>query len=181
MTIIDQEQGNFILTASCRAGTGVVAGVTTFLADRNCYICALEQFDDESTDKFFMRAVFRLQEGSPEIDEIRRTFPLVASRFDMSWAIFDPNIPTKVMILVSKFDHCLGDLLYRQRIGDLNMEIVAVVSNHTDLQPMVERDGVRFIHLPVTKDNKPLQEAKLLDLVSETGAELVVLARYMQI
>ena len=181
MTIIDQEQGNYILTASCRAGTGVVAGVTTFLAERNCYICALEQFDDESTDKFFMRAVFRLQEGSPEIDEIRRTFPQVASRFDMTWAIHDPNVPTKVLILVSKFDHCLADLLYRKRMGDLNMEIVAVVSNHTDLAAMVEQDGAPFVHLPVSKDNKPAQEARLLEIIDETGAELVILARYMQI
>ncbi|MCK9469663.1 MAG: formyltetrahydrofolate deformylase [Porticoccaceae bacterium] len=181
MTPIDQVQDNYILTASCRAGTGVVAGVTTFLADRNCYICALEQFDDESTDKFFMRAVFRPQQGSPSIDEIRQSFPLVASRFDMTWAIHDPNVPTKVLILVSKFDHCLADLLYRQRIGDLNMDIVAVVSNHTILQGMAERDGVPFIYLPVSRDNKAQQEARLLEVIKETGAELVILARYMQI
>lgn len=180
-TTIDLEKDTYILTASCRAGTGVVAGVTTFLADRNCYICALEQFDDESTDKFFMRAVFRLQEGSPPIDDIRQQFPQVASRFDMTWAIHDPKVPTRVLIMVSKFDHCLADLLYRQCIGDLNMEITAVVSNHTTLQSMAERDGVPFIHLPVTKENKAQQEARLLEIIEETGAELVILARYMQI
>jgi formyltetrahydrofolate deformylase len=158
-----------------------VAGVTPILAQRNCSLCTLAQFDDASTDKFFMRAVFRLQEGSPDIDEIRRTFPPVAGRFDMTWSIFDPSVPTRVLILVSKFDHCLADLLYRQRKGDLNMEIVAVVSNHTDLQPMAERDSVPFIHLPVDRDNKPRQEARLLEIITETGAELVILARYMQI
>jgi formyltetrahydrofolate deformylase len=181
MTVIDKQQGNYVLTASCRAGTGVVAGVTTFLAERNCYICALEQFDDESTDKFFMRAVFRLQEGSPSLDEIKQGFPLVASRFDMSWAIHDPNEPTRVVIMVSKFDHCLDDLLYRRRNGDLNIEVTAVISNHLDLRPMVEREGIRFVHLPVTKDNKPQQEQRVLEIVDETGAELVILARYMQI
>lgn len=181
MTVIDKLEGNYVLTANCRAGTGVVAGVTTFLADRNCYICALEQFDDESTDKFFMRAVFRPQEGSPSMEEIRQGFPQVASRFDMTWAIHDPNIATRVVIMVSKFDHCLDDLLYRRRNGDLNMEVAAVVSNHQDLRPMVEREGIRFIHLPVTKENKRQQEQRLLEIVEETATELVILARYMQI
>ncbi|MAT50731.1 MAG: formyltetrahydrofolate deformylase [Porticoccaceae bacterium] len=181
MTIIDREQGNYILTANCRAGTGVVAGVTTFLAERNCYICALEQFDDESTDKFFMRAVFRLQEGSPPIEDIRSGFPGVASRFNMTWDINDPNVPTRVLIMVSKADHCLADLLYRWRIGDLNMEITAVVSNHLDLRAMVEREGIRFVHLPVNPDNKRQQEQRVLEIVEETGTELIVLARYMQI
>lgn len=104
----------YILTASCMARTDVVATVTTYLADRDCYICALEQFDDESTNKFFMRAVFRCQQKSPAIDDIRATFPDIAGSYDMRWQIRDPGVPTKVPIMVSKFDHCLADLLYRR-------------------------------------------------------------------
>ena len=115
------ENSRYILTASCLARAGVVAAVTTFLAERDCYICALEQFDDESTNKFFMRAVFRRQEKSPVVDEIRTTFAAVAGKFDMRWRIRDPDVPTKVLIMVSKFDHCLADLLYRRNKGEIPM------------------------------------------------------------
>ena len=172
----------YILTASCRAGIGIVAAVATFLAERDCYICALEQFDDDSTERFFMRAVFRRQAGSPPIDELRAQFAaLVAARLQMGWEIHDPADPVKTVIMVSKDDHCLDDLLYRRRNGELNMSVTAVVSNHLDLRPMVEREGIRFIFLPVTRENKALQEARLLEVVEETCAELVILARYMQI
>jgi len=171
----------FIFTAHCRAATGVVAAVASYLADNGCYICALEQFDDEDTQKFFMRAVFRPEPGSPGIDSIRAGFEKVAGKLGMQWAIRNSSRPTKVIIMVSKFDHCLNDLLYRHGKGDLNMHIVAVVSNHIDLRPLAEREGIRFVYLPVTPDNKAAQEARLLEIVSETGAELVILARYMQI
>ena len=171
----------YIFTGTCRAGSGVVAAVTSFLAERDCYICALEQFDDESTGKFFMRAVFRLQANSPAIETIKNTFHQVSNTFDMEWHIYDPDVPVKTLILVSKFDHCLDDILYRRRKGEFNMEIAAVVSNHLDLSAMVEREGLRFIHLPVTAETKALQEQQLLELIDETRAELVVLARYMQI
>ena len=181
MSSMPDDINNYIFTGTCRAGSGVVAAVTGYLAERNCYICALEQFDDESTDKFFMRAVFRPQHGSPEIDEIRRAFASVAAEFDMQWQIHDPKVPVKTLIMVSKYDHCLDDILYRLRKGEFNMQITAVVSNHTDLRPMVEREGLRFIHLPVTRDTKPRQEQRLMEIVDETATELVVLARYMQI
>lgn len=171
----------YIFTASCMARTGVVAAVTTFLAERDGYICALEQFDDESTHKFFLRAVFRRQQESPSIDEIRSEFAAVAQVYDMRWQIRDPSVPTRVLIMVSKFDHCLADLLYRRDKGEIPMDITAVVSNHLDLRPMVEREGIRFVHLPVTRDSKPAQEQRLLEIVEETATELVVLARYMQI
>jgi formyltetrahydrofolate deformylase len=176
MTRIPAAQNSFILTVNSRAGTGMVAAITGYLADRNCYIRALEQFDDESTGKFFMRAVFRLQEGSPKIEDIREKFAAVAAKFKMSFDFFDPATPVKTMILVSKYDHCLDDLLYRHRNGDLNLEITAVVSNHQDLRPMAEREGIRFIHLPVNKANRVQQE-----IISTTNTELVVLARYMQV
>ena len=181
MTIMPSENNNFILTAHCRAVAGVVATVTGYLADRDCYICAMEQYDDESTGNFFMRAVFRVREKSPAIEEIKRDFVEVCEKFDMAWQIHEPHKPAKVLIMVSKYDHCLDDLLYRHRKGELNMEIAAVVSNHQDLRPMAEREGIRFVHLPVDKENKALQEEQLLQIVEETGTELVILARYMQI
>ncbi|EAS46344.1 formyltetrahydrofolate deformylase [marine gamma proteobacterium HTCC2207] len=181
MTTMPQEANNYIFTGTCRAGTGVVAAVTSYLAERDCYICALEQFDDDSTDKFFMRAVFRPQDGSPSIDSIRESFAEVSAKFAMDWHIHDPKVPVKTLIMVSKYDHCLDDILYRRRKGEFNMEITAVVSNHVDLRAMVEREGIAFIHLPVTKDTKPQQEQRLLEIVNETGTELVILARYMQI
>ena len=171
----------YILTAHCRAATGVVAAVSSYLAENDCYICALEQFDDEDTQKFFMRAVFRPEGASPSIEKIRAQFEPVAERLGMEWAMRNTRQPTKVIIMVSKFDHCLNDLLYRHGKGDLNMEVVAVVSNHIDLRPLVEREGIRYVYLPVTKENKGAQEARLLEIIDETGAELVILARYMQI
>ena len=181
MTTMPQEPNNYIFTGTCRAGTGVVAAVTSYLAERDCYICALEQFDDDSTNKFFMRAVFRPQDGSPSIDDIRSSFTEVSERFQMDWNINDPKVPLKTLIMVSKYDHCLDDILYRRRKGEFNMEVTAVVSNHVDLRAMVEREGIPFMHLPVTKDTKAQQEQRLLEIVDETGTELVVLARYMQI
>ena len=181
MTISTADNENFIFTGSCHATTGVVAAVTSFLADRDCYICALEQFDDESTSKFFMRAVFRRQMNSPDISEITESFNAIAEIFDMKWDFHSPSVPVKTLILVSKYDHCLDDLLYRQRKGEINMEITAVISNHQDLRPMVEREGIRFIHLPVTAATKAQQEQRLLEIVEETSSELIVLARYMQI
>jgi formyltetrahydrofolate deformylase len=181
MTAMTNNSDNFIFTGTCRAGSGVVAAVTSFLADRDCYICALEQFDDESTDKFFMRAVFRRQENSPSIDQMAEAFAEVSDKFDMSWKFHNPALAVKTLLLVSKYDHCLDDLLYRRRKGEFNMEVTAVVSNHQDLRPMVEREGIRFVHLPVTKDTKAQQESRLLEIIEETESELVVLARYMQI
>ena len=139
MTTMPQEANNYIFTGTCRAGTGVVAAVTSYLAERDCYICALEQFDDDSTDKFFMRAVFRPQDGSPSIDSIRESFAEVSAKFAMDWHIHDPKVPVKTLIMVSKYDHCLDDILYRRRKGEFNMAITAVVSNHVDLLAMVER------------------------------------------
>ena len=172
---------NLIFTGTCQAGTGVVASVTGFLASRNCYICALEQFDDESTDKFFMRAVFRPQKDSPAVEKITEDFAVIAESFDMEWKFHRPQVAVKTIILVSKYDHCLDDLLYRRRKGEINMEITAVVSNHQELRPMVEREGIRFVHLPITAATKTQQEHRLIEIVNETNSELVVLARYMQI
>ncbi len=171
----------FVLKASCHATRGIVAGVTSYLSSRSCYLSELNQFDDENTGQFFMRAVCRIESDEHSIDSIRLEFAEVAKEFGMQWQIYDRASLSKVLIMVSKFDHCLDDLLYRLHKGELPMEITAVVSNHKDLRPMVEREGIRFVYLPVTRDNKRDQENALLEIIEETETDLVVLARYMQI
>jgi len=175
------KQNEYVLKATCVAKGGIVSIVTTFLAERGCYISELAQFDDEDSGNFFMRARFHIESGDHQFDDLQKEFPEIAEQFQMSWEMVTVNAPMKTIIMVSKFDHCLADLLYRLQKGELNMEITAVVSNHKDLRPMIEREGIRFIHLPVTKENKLDQEDELLNIVEETSTELVVLARYMQI
>ncbi|MBR7888395.1 formyltetrahydrofolate deformylase [Marinomonas sp. A79] len=171
----------FVLKASCEATSGIVAAVTSYLAANDCYIAEMHQFDDEDSNRFFMRAECRIQNANMTIDTIRAGFDAQVAQFNMEWDILDKSEPVKVLLMVSKFDHCLDDLLYRHRKGELPMEITAVVSNHKDLRSMAEREGIRFVHLPVNKDNKAEQEAALLDIMAETQTDLVVLARYMQI
>jgi formyltetrahydrofolate deformylase len=172
---------NFIIKIACPATTGIVAAVTSFLAERKCYISEMAQFDDEENCRFFMRAVFHFTAGDSSEAAIRRDFTAVAECFRMEWDLYSSRRPMRVVIMVSKYDHCLADLLYRFHKGELEMEIAAVVSNHLDLRPMAEREGFRFVYLPVTKENKAAQERELLRIVEETSAELIVLARYMQV
>jgi formyltetrahydrofolate deformylase len=171
----------FILKASCEATSGIVATVTSYLAEHGCYIAEMHQFDDDDNNRFFMRAVCRIEGDDNAIALIRSGLDVVVAKFNMDWEILDKDRPVKVLLMVSKFDHCLDDLLYRHRKGELPMEVTAIVSNHKDLRAMAEREGIRFVHLPVTKENKEKQEAALLDIISETKTDLVVLARYMQI
>ena len=173
---------HFILKVSCPATSGIVAAVTTYLADKGCYISEMSQFDDDTSGRFFMRAVFRFNDRyEGDIDEVEQGFDTVARRFEMEWSLHGTAQPMRVLLMVSKYDHCLADLLYRHQKGEMDMRITAIVSNHLDLRPMAEREGIRFVYLPVTRDTKAQQEAALLQLVEETGTELVVLARYMQI
>jgi formyltetrahydrofolate deformylase len=173
---------HFILRVSCPAVSGIVAAVTTYLAEHGCYISEMAQFDDEDNGRFFMRAVFRYNTGvSGDTPQLEAGFADVATRFDMHWSLHSSAKPMRVLLMVSKFDHCLSDLLYRHAKGELDMTITAVVSNHLDLRAMAERQGIRFVYLPVSKDTKAEQEAALMRIVEDTGTELVVLARYMQI
>ena len=176
------KENDYILTVTCRAATGIVAAITGFLAERGCYISELAQYDDQTTEKYFSRCVFRRDEGSsPAIGQMEKQFEEVASTFGMDWHIYPCARPTRVVIMVSKTDHCLDDLLYRLRKGELFMAIAAVISNHPDLRPMVEREGFRFIHLPIDEENRMRQEERMLEVVEESGTQLVILARYMQI
>lgn len=171
----------FTLTATCPARSGIVAAVTTYLSDKGCYLTELHQFDDEDTGRFFLRTEGRVTGSSATIEALEQGFTAVAERLDMEWAFHRTNEPMKAIIMVSKFDHCLEDLLYRIRKGELRLHITAVISNHLDCRGQVEREGIRFVHLPVTKENKRQQEQTLLQIVEDTGTELVILARYMQI
>jgi len=171
----------FTLTATCPARSGIVAAVTTYLSDQGCYLTELHQFDDEDTGRFFLRTEGRVTGSSTTIEALEQGFTAVAERLDMEWAFHRTNEPMKAIIMVSKFDHCLEDLLYRIRKGELRLHITAVISNHLDCRGQVEREGIRFVHLPVTKEKKRQQEQTLLQIVEETGTELVILARYMQI
>ena len=173
---------SYIIRVSCPATSGIISAVTSFLSEHDCYISELAQYDDEELQNFFLRAKFRFNEGvSGDIETLRDEFAAIAKDFEMEWQIYSSSKPMRVLLMVSKFDHCLSDLMYRQAQGELDMEIPAIVSNHRDLRPMAEREGIRFVYLPVTKETKAKQEAALMDIVEETGTELVVLARYMQI
>ncbi|ANF83408.1 formyltetrahydrofolate deformylase (plasmid) [Acinetobacter sp. NCu2D-2] len=171
----------YILKITCPAASGIVAAVTGYLANNHCYISEMSQYDDETTGQFFTRIVFRFNEGQGDIEALKVGFEIVKTEFQMQADFYDCKQPMKVLIMVSKFDHCLLNLLYRHHKGELDFEITAIVSNHLDLRPIAEREGIRFIYLPVTKDTKAQQEAELLKIVDETKTELVILARYMQI
>ncbi len=181
MTLSNPESKAFILTATCPAKGGIIAAVTSYLWSKSCYISELHQFDDTESGTFFMRSVCQIEADNVNSNEVEQEFFGIANQFNMQWKMHDKGKPAKVLIMVSKFDHCLDNLLYRMRKGELNMELTAVVSNHKDLRGIVEREGIRFVHLPINKGNKNQQEQVLLDIVQETQTELVVLARYMQI
>lgn len=172
---------DFTLTVTCAASSGIVAAVTTYLYREGCYLSELHQFDDELSGRFFLRAVGRVTRGSNTISELEAGFPSVAEPLGMTWAFHRNDAPLPTLIMVSKADHCLSDLLYRLRKGELQLKITAVVSNHLDCRGEVERAGYRFIYLPVTPENKAQQERAVLEVIRETGTELVILARYMQI
>lgn len=173
---------SFNLKISCPGRSGIIAAIGNFLADRGCFIKELHQFDDLDSERFFSSIEFVFEgDKKPSVQQLEAAFEVTALRFDMEWEIHDTSEPTKVLIMVSKHDHCIRDLLYRRSTNELNIDITAIVSNHEDLRYMAEREGIEYIHLPITKENKPEQESRLFDLVEETGSELVVLARYMQI
>jgi formyltetrahydrofolate deformylase len=173
---------HYILNATCDSRMGTVAAVSGFLASRRCYITDMQQFDDVLTGRFFVRVSFYGDPvQTPVLEALKTEFLEVAEREDMEWAIHDGEKKPRVLIMVSKFDHCLNDLLYRHRTGELKMDITTVVSNHPDLRPMVEGHNIPFVCLPVTPETKAGREQQLLDIVSATDSELVVLARYMQV
>lgn len=172
---------SFSLTISCPAASGIVAAISSYLSNNGCYLSELHQFDDEETGWFFFRTVGRIDQGEKTIADLEMGFAAVAEPMNMSWEFRPYDAPMRTLIMVSKFDHCLQDILYRIQKGELNIEVTAVVSNHPDCRGLVEREGIRYIHLPINADTKPQQEARLMEIVEDTRTELVVLARYMQV
>ncbi|HBU15287.1 MAG TPA: formyltetrahydrofolate deformylase, partial [Gemmobacter sp.] len=170
----------YVLTVQCTSRRGIVAAISTYLAESGCNITDSAQFDDDLTGKFFARISFRAETGT-SLPALREGFATVATPFGMDWAIHDGAHRMKVLLMVSNFGHCLNDLLYRWKIGALPVDIVGVVSNHMTYQKVVVNHDLPFHHIKVTKENKPEAEARLLALVEDSGAELVVLARYMQV
>jgi formyltetrahydrofolate deformylase len=169
----------FTLTLSCPNRTGIVRAVSTYLFDRGCDIIEHQQFDDPIRQRLFLRTQV-VANGTVDLDQLAAGFAPVAEEFTMDYGFF-PARPARVLVMVSKLGHCLNDLIFRWRAGSLGAELVAVVSNHDDLRPMAEAAGLPFVHVPVTPDTKAAAEQRLLALVERYDAELVVLARYMQV
>jgi formyltetrahydrofolate deformylase len=170
-----------VLVLSCPDRRGIVAAVSSLLFEHGANIEESQQFDDVRTDQFFMRIRFSVEAGGPDVERWRELFDPVATAYDMVWQLRDVSEPHRALIMVSRFGHCLNDLLFRWRSGALNMDVPAVVSNHRDLEPLVASYGIPFHHVPVTAGTKVEAEARLREIVSEHDVDLVVLARYMQV
>jgi formyltetrahydrofolate deformylase len=174
-------KSQYVLTLSCLNRPGIVAAVSTYLFEHGADIREAQQFDDAETGRFFARISFDLL-GARSGAALRDGFAAIAAPFDLAWRINDHTTPPRVLLMVSKFDHCLADLLYRWRIDELEMTPTAIVSNHAiETYAGLDLGGLPFHHLPITKDTKMEQEAQIWALVQETKSELVVLARYMQV
>jgi formyltetrahydrofolate deformylase len=170
----------YILTLSCTDRIGVVADVAAFLVAHQCNTVESGQFSDPENGRFFLRTAFQPVSGV-NLETLRRAFAPLADTYAMEWSFFDGEAKVRTLLLVSKLGHCLNDLIFRCQIGSLPIEIVGVVSNHTQYETMVRDAGLPFDHLPVTAATKPQQEARLQTIAQARGVELIVLARYMQV
>jgi len=170
---------HYVLIVSYETARGMIAAISTFLADYGCNIIDSSQFHDLDTGKFFMRVSFRSETGA-ERGALSEGLKPIADKLGMVWEIFDAAERMKVLLTVSRFGHCLNDLIYRRNIGALPIDIIGVVSNNLDYQKFVVNNDIPFHHIRVTKDNKVQAEAQLMEIVESTGTELIVLARYMQ-
>ena len=170
----------YVLTLSCVDRPGIVAAVTTELAELGANIAESNQFWDRGTGRFFMRIAFTAPAAVTR-EGVEKAIEPVISRFDVKTRVIDASLRPKIVVMVSKFDHALRHLLYQIHVGWMDAEVVAIVSNHEEARRIAEIEGIPFHHLPVGKDTKAEQEEKLLAIVRDTGADLVVLARYMQV
>jgi formyltetrahydrofolate deformylase len=172
----------YILTLSCANRPGIVAAVATHIFNSGANILEASQYDDLASGRFFMRVVFNFAEAAPGIDAVKGGFALLVKRFSMEIALRERGVKQNVMLLASKFDHCLADVLYRWRTGELSMNIAGIIANHPrETYAHLNLDGLPFHYLPVTPETKAAQEARLLGLIEAARADLVVLARYMQV
>jgi formyltetrahydrofolate deformylase len=172
---------SYILTITCPDTVGIVAAVAGYLRDQNFFVEESSHFGDRDTGNFFSRTKFSTNGEQWSEDKFRSGFSTISKKFAMQWDVHDTSKLPRVVIMVSKHDHCLNDLLYRYRTGTLCMEIAAIVSNHDDLRSLAEWHDVAYHHIPASADTKLAAEQQLLDIIQETGAEVIVLARYMQV
>lgn len=170
---------DYILTLRCRNRRGIVAAIAARIASHGGDITEAHQFDDPETGMFFMRVAFTMDDAE---QDFRTAIAEEEKLFGLDLTLRAAGLKRKVLLMVSKFDHCLGDLLYRMRIGELNMEVVGIVGNHPrEALNLTLMEGVPYHHLPITRETKQQQEAQVRAIIEETGAELIVLARYMQV
>lgn len=179
----NKDNSEFIFTLSCPDTSGIVAEVAGFMAKSNLTIKESNQFGDSETNSFFMRVKALSINGNNkiDIDDIRNNFKLIAKKRKMEFNIYNANEVPKIIIMVSKFDHCLVDLLYRVKIGELKAKIVAIISNHSDTEMLANSYGIPFHYIKVTNENKKSAENALEQLITKYNAEAIILARYMQI
>ena len=175
------EKPRWILTATCPSGHGQVAAVSGLITQGKGFITEFSCFDDELAGRFFIRCVFYVD--SPNVGEanLRAAFAALAANMKMEWTLTPQAERMRLLLMVSQHDHCLRDLLYRVRIGELPVEIVGIVSNHETLAPLAAADQIPFHHLPVSAETKPQQEAAVWEIIEREQVQLVVLARYMQV
>jgi len=171
----------YVLTLSCPDKPGIVADVSSMLAGAGCNIMSSDQYGDVESNRFFMRVAVQPINIELSCQELRAIFQPLAEQYQMQWVLHDMAVPQRALILVSKFDHCLMDILYRRERGAINVEIPAVISNHSDSYKLAASYNIPFHHWPVTKENKAKQEEKLLAFIDEEKIDLIVLARYMQV
>ena len=170
----------FVLTLTCPDRAGIVHAVTGLLVEHRGNIVESQQFSDLAEDRFFMRVKFAVDRGAT-VTSLRAAFAPVAERWGMDWELWLATAPYRTLVLVSKFSHCLNDLLFRWSSGSLQIDVAGVVSNHPDCEALVRSYGVPYHHVPVTPETKADAEAKMLSLVDTLDVDLVVLARYMQV
>lgn len=178
------KEDEFILTLSCSDRPGIVHAVTGFLAQHNLNIVDSQQFGDPTSKKFFMRVHFAPADNSAEkrsVEELKSSFDETAQSMAMDYELNSLAKKPRVMIMVSKIGHCLNDLLFRQSISQLGIDVPLIVSNHPDFEPLANTYKIPFHHLPVTAATKAEQETRILELVKENNIDLIVLARYMQV
>lgn len=177
---MEQSAGELILTISCPDRVGIVAAVSGFLSARACFLVQSSHFGDPTTGRFFMRTRFT-KPPACTVDMLQAQFAPIAAEFEMDVRVYDAARKTRTLIMVSKLEHCLNDLLHRMRIGSLAIDVPVVVSNHETLRGLVEWHGIRFVYLPISTSTRVAAEGELLEHIAAYGIELVVLARYMQI
>ena len=169
----------FIMTNESADRTGIVSALTACLASHDGFITELSQFGTPSSERFYSRIAFHIGEG--DVAAFKADMKTVSKDYGLSTKIIPAKRKMKTLIMVSKFDHCLADLIYRVGKGRLNCDVVAVASNHMDAKPLADAAGLPYHHIPITKETKPEAEAALRKLAADTGTELIILARYMQV